>query len=144
MSIANSRNPDEELLKHPDIANVIALAQEDGRQAIKYIRASVTEYKIKPDRIGLMEFSAGGILTMGVALHHDAESRPCFIAPIYGITQNNLVVAKDAAPMFFACAADDELVASKADELYTAWKSAGKNIEFHAYSQDSLGLNRRQ
>jgi acetyl esterase/lipase len=47
-----------------------------------------------------MGFSAGGILTMGVALHNNAESRPDFIAPIYGISLDSLMVPTDAAPMF--------------------------------------------
>jgi acetyl esterase/lipase len=81
---------------------------------------------------------------MGIALNHDAESRPDFIAPIYGLALNNLVVPDDAAPMFFACAADDELVASKAADLYTAWKSAGKSVEFHVYSKGGHGFGMRK
>jgi acetyl esterase/lipase len=144
MGIAMSSNPEEELQKFPYVANIIALAEEDGRQAIKYVRANAAEYKVHPERIGLMGFSAGGILTMGIALNHDAESRPDFIAPIYGLALNNLVVPDDAAPMFFACAADDELVASKAADLYTAWKSAGKSVEFHVYSKGGHGFGMRK
>ena len=120
MGIAAKSNPEEELQNYPNVANVIALAQEDGRQAIKHVRTNAARYKVNPDRIGLMGFSAGGILTMGVALKHDAESRPNFIAPIYGIALNKLNVPDDAAPMFFACTADDAVVAPLADELYEA------------------------
>jgi len=144
MSIANSSNPKEELQKYSNVANVISLAQEDGRQAIKYVRANAAKYKVNPDRIGLMGFSAGGILTMGVALHHDAESRPDFIAPIYGIALDSLVVPADAAPMFFTCAADDGIVAPQAAKLYTAWLSAGKSIEFHVYSKGGHGFGMRK
>lgn len=111
MGIAAKSNPEEELQNYPNVASVIALAQEDGRQAIKHVRTNAARYKVNPDRIGLMGFSAGGILTMGVALKHDAESRPNFIAPIYGIALNKLNVPDDAAPMFFACTADDAVVA---------------------------------
>ena len=144
INIANNSNPVEELQRHSNVARIIALAQEDGRQAIKYVRANAAKYKVNPDRIGLMGFSAGGILTMGVALKHDAESRPDFIAPIYGIALNNLVVPDDAAPMFFACAVDDVIVAAQADKLYTAWKSAGKSIEFHVYSKGGHGFGMRK
>ena len=126
------------------MARVIALAQEDGRQAIKYVRANAAEYKIIPEHIGLMGFSAGGILTMGVALHHNSESRPDFIAPIYGLALNNLVVPDDAPPMFFACAADDGIIAAHADKLYSAWQSAGKSIEFHVYSKGGHGFCMRK
>lgn len=141
---ANSSNMEEELQKHPEIANVIALAVEDGRQAIKHVRTNAAKYKVNPDRIGLMGFSAGGILTMGVALKHDLESRPNFIAPIYGIALNKLNVPDDAAPMFFACTADDAVVAPLADELYTAWQSAKKSIEFHVYSKGGHGFGMRK
>jgi acetyl esterase/lipase len=87
-----------------------------------------------------MGFSAGGILTMGVALHHDAESRPNFIAPIYGISLDSLVVPVDAPPLFFACAADDGLVMEYSDNLYDAWKSANKSVEFHVYTKGGHGF----
>jgi acetyl esterase/lipase len=144
MSIANSSNPEEEMQKYPKVADVIKLAVEDGRQAIKYVRANAAKYKINPEHIGLMGFSAGGILTMGVALKHDAESRPDFIAPIYGLALDNLVVPADAAPMFFACAADDGVVAPQAPKLHSARQSAGKSVEFHVYSKGGHGFGMRK
>jgi acetyl esterase/lipase len=144
MSIASSSNPRAELQKYSNVANVIELAQEDGRHAIKHVRTNASKYKVNPNRIGLMGFSAGGILTMGIALHHDAESRPDFIAPIYGIALDTLAVPVDAAPMFFACAADDQVVAPKAAKLYSAWQSAGKSIEFHVYSKGGHGFGMRK
>jgi acetyl esterase/lipase len=130
----------KELLKDTNVARTIELAKEDGRQAIKYVRANASKYKINPEHIGLMGFSAGGILTMGVALHHDAESRPNFIAPIYGISLDSLVVPVDAPPLFFACAADDGLVMEYSDNLYDAWKSANKSVEFHVYTKGGHGF----
>jgi acetyl esterase/lipase len=130
----------KELLKDTNVARTIELAKEDGRQAIKYVRANASKYKINPEHIGLMGFSAGGILTMGVALHHDAENRPNFIALIYGISLDSLVVPVDAPPLFFACAADDGLVMEYSDNLYDAWKSANKSVEFHVYTKGGHGF----
>jgi acetyl esterase/lipase len=144
ISIANSNKPKEELKKYPKVARVIALAEDDGRQAVKYVRSNASMYKINPDRIGLMGFSAGGIITMGVALHHDNDSRPDFIAPIYGLAMDSLVVPEDAAPMFFTCAADDGIVAPLAPKLFKAWQSAGKSIEFHVYSKGGHGFGMRK
>jgi acetyl esterase/lipase len=144
MTDASRTNDPKELLKDPDVARVIELAKDDGRRAIKYVRANASKYKINPDRIGLMGFSAGGILAIGVALHHDAESRPDFIAPIYGISLDSLIVPTDAAPIFYACAADDEFVALQAAKLFTAWKSAEKSIEFHVYSKGGHGFGMRK
>jgi len=143
MSSGNSNDP-KVFLKDPYAAQVIDLAKEDGRQAIKYLRANAAKYKINPERIGLMGFSAGGILTMGVALKHDSESRPNFIAPVYAFSLDDLNVPEDAAPMFFTCAADDGLIALQADKLYLAWKSAGKSIEFHVYSKGGHGFGMRK
>jgi acetyl esterase/lipase len=144
MTIANSSNPGDELQKYPKVASIIKLAVEDGRQAVKYVRTNASKYKINPQHIGLMGFSAGGILTMGVALHHDAESRPDFIAPIYGLSVDNLVIPDDAAPMFFACSADDAVVAPLATRLYSAWLSAGKSVEYHIYSKGGHGFGMRK
>ena len=140
MANTEKTNDTKELLKNPYVASVIEMAKEDGRQAIKYVRANASKYKINPNHIGLMGFSAGGILTMGVALHHDADTRPDFIAPIYGISLDSLTVPTDAPPMFYTCAGDDGFVASKADKIYSAWKSAGKSIEFHVYSKGGHGF----
>ena len=67
-----------------EMRKVGALGIADGRQAVKVVRQHAAEWGIKPDRIGIMGFSAGGMVTMGVAMDHDAESRPDFAAPIYG------------------------------------------------------------
>nr|WP_319509968.1 alpha/beta hydrolase [uncultured Draconibacterium sp.] len=144
MSVTATGNPEAELAKYPKVENIIALAEEDGRQAVKYIRANAAKYNIKQNRIGIMGFSAGGVVTMGVALKHDAESRPDFVAPIYGFAIEKLVVPEDAAPMFMACAADDANVASKAGGVYKAWLDAGKSVEFHVYSKGGHGFGMRK
>ena len=48
------------------------LASADGRQAMKVVRQHAAEWGIAPDRIGIMGFSAGARVTMGVAMVHDA------------------------------------------------------------------------
>jgi acetyl esterase/lipase len=144
LAIAAHRDPEDERQRHPGLANIIAIAKEDARKAVKHVRANAATYHVNPDRIGLMGFSAGGILTMGVALQHDAESRPDFIAPIYGISHDHLAVPDDATPMFFVCAVDDEVVAPHADKLYNAWRTAGKSVEFHVYAKGGHGFGMRK
>lgn len=145
MMNAGRNNDPNDLLKDSTVARVIELAKNDGRQAIRYVRTNAFKYKINPERIGLMGFSAGGILTMGVALHNDVENRPNFIAPIYGIVLgDNLNVPTNAAPLFFVCANDDDFVASRAANLYTAWRAAGKSVEFLVYSKGGHGFGMRK
>jgi acetyl esterase/lipase len=78
---------------------IASLASADGRQAIKVVRQHAAEWGVKPDRVGIMGFSAGGMVTMGVVMEHDTESRPNFAAPIYGGGTNGAKVPDDAPPL---------------------------------------------
>ena len=92
-----------------------------------------------------MGFSAGGILTMGVVMQHDADSRPDFAAPIYGGSTNGLPVAADAPNLFIAVADDDRAFSASSAKLYLEWKAAGRAAELHIYSKGGhgFGLTRR-
>lgn len=125
---------------NPAREKAIALAVADGRQAVKLVRQRAAEWGIAPDRIGLMGFSAGGMLTMGVVMKHDAESRPNFAAPIYGGNTNGLPVAADAPPLFIAVASDDPIAAVSSAKLYLEWKTAGRSAELHIYAQGGHGF----
>ena len=63
--------------------DLIALAADDGRQAMKLVRERATEFGVRPDRIGMIGFSAGGIVTTEL-LFGPAATRPDFVAIIYG------------------------------------------------------------
>lgn len=80
---------------------------------------------------------------MGVGMRYDARSRPDFIAPIYGIAHERIVVPADAPPLFFACALDDEVVVPHASEICDAWRTAGKSVESHRYSRGGHGFGMR-
>jgi acetyl esterase/lipase len=82
-----------------DLSKPAALGQADGRQAVKVVRENASAWGIKPDRIGIMGFSAGGMVTLGVALRHDAANRPNFAGAIYAPWSGGTVPA-DAPPMF--------------------------------------------
>jgi acetyl esterase/lipase len=59
-------------------------AAGDGQQAVRVVRQSAKKWNLRPDRIGMMGFSAGAIITNGVCAANDPECRPDFAAPIYG------------------------------------------------------------
>jgi acetyl esterase/lipase len=129
-----------------EMKTVRTLAVADGRQAVKVVRRRAAEWGLAPDRIGLLGFSAGAMVTLGVALEHDAESRPNFAAPIYGIDTEGAPVPADAPPLFILCASDDPLLPPAGSaRLYIAWKTAGKPAELHIYAQGGhgFGMNRR-
>jgi acetyl esterase/lipase len=124
-----------------DVRKFSALAVADGRQALKVVRAHAGKWGIKPDRIGIMGFSSGGVVATGVATEHDAAGRPNFAASLYGPVLGSVKVPKDTPPLFICCASDDPLVPSRDSiRLYSAWKAAGKSAELHIYATGSHGL----
>jgi acetyl esterase/lipase len=123
-----------------DMRKIGALAIADGKQAIKVVRQHATKWGIKPDRIGIMGFSAGGMVTMGVVMEHDADSRPDFAAPIYGGGTGGAKVPDDAPPLFILCASDDRLAAAGSARLYAEWKAAGRSAELHIYEKGGHGF----
>lgn len=116
----------------------------DGQQAVRLVRQQAAEWGIDPRRIGMMGFSAGGMLTASVALQHDLASRPDFAAPIYAAPPEVVPVPEDAPPLFLLCAADDDMASEVSTRLYAAWKAAGRPVELHIYSQGGHGFGLRQ
>lgn len=69
----------------------------DAQRAIRYVRAHAADYGIKPDRIGMLGFSAGGHLTSTAETHFDSgdpnaadpidrvSSRPDFAVLCYAV-----------------------------------------------------------
>jgi len=122
-----------------DLSKPAAFGQEDGRQAVKVVREHAAAWGINPGRIGIMGFSAGGMVTLGVALQHDAANRPNFAGAIYAPWSGGTVPA-DAPPMFILVAGDDPLASKGAMETYSAWKAAGIPAELHIYSKGGHGF----
>jgi putative heme-binding domain-containing protein len=124
----------------PDMRKIAALASADGRQAIKVVRRHAAEWGISPDRIGIMGFSAGGMVTMGVVMDHDEDSRPNFAAPIYGGSVGGGKIPADAPPLFVLAANDDQMFSATSARLYSDWKAAGHPVELHIYSKGGHGF----
>jgi acetyl esterase/lipase len=111
---------------------------EDARAAFALVRARRVEWRIDPDRIGMMGFSAGAGTTMAT-LMQAGETRPAFIAPIYG-GMGPVNVPADAPPMFVALAADDPLFAGQGFGLIESWRAARRPVEFHYYQNGGHGF----
>jgi acetyl esterase/lipase len=124
----------------------VPLANADGLAAVEYVRQHAKEFDVLPERVGIIGFSAGGEITDYVALHYAAESRPAFLAPIYGggSTVEGPVPA-DAPPMFIAAASDDALgLAPASVAMYTKWLNAHKPVELHMYAKGGQGFGMRK
>jgi acetyl esterase/lipase len=126
----------------PAESPAIALAQEDGLAAMRYLRAHAGDYGIDPKRIGMLGFSAGGMTAMNVATAYDAASRPDFVGVIYGAAPGR-PVPQDAPPAFVALAANDPLLGHASVPIFEDWRAAGKPVELHVYAAGDHGFGMR-
>jgi acetyl esterase/lipase len=119
--------------------------REDGLEAVRYLRSHAARWKISPDRIGFMGFSAGGYTAVGVALQGDASSRPNLVALIYGTNTGGLTVTASAPPVFIAATSDDPLYALGGSvdgflNTYRAWQQAHIPAELHVFATGGHGF----
>ncbi len=127
--------------QHPDPQEMTArLAPQiaDSRAAFAVIRRRAAEWKVDPDRIGMVGFSAGAMLTMATALVGE-DAKPAFIGDIYGPLAP-VTVPADAPPLFVALAADDPLFGNSGFGLIDSWRAAKKPAELHLYEQGGHGF----
>lgn len=132
-------------------------AAADGSRAVRLIRAHAAEWGVKPDRIGIIGFSAGGEVALLAAARHSAgdpaatdpvarqSSRPDFFAPIYtgGLNRTDFTWSKEATPpAFLSCAYDDRMPEQLA-AFFTTLRQAGVNAELHIYSSGGHGYGMR-
>ena len=110
----------------------------DARAALALIRARAAEWRVDPDRIGMVGFSAGAGLTMATVFA-EGEGEPAFIGNIYGSLEPAQVPA-DAPPLFVALAADDPLFGNSGFGLIESWRAAKRPVEFHLYEQGGHGF----
>lgn len=110
----------------------------DARAAFALVRARSKEWHIDADRIGMVGFSAGAMLTMATTLAGE-DAKPAFIGDIYG-PLSPVTVPADAPPLFVALAADDPLFAHGEFGLVQSWQKAKRPVEFHYYEQGGHGF----
>lgn len=109
--------------KHPAMLN-------DASRAVRTVRANVADWKIDPNRIGILGFSAGGHLVTTLATHWDAgrpdhadpiervSSRPDLVVPIYPVVVMQGPFAHEfCRNCLFGAMPDPELTALYSNEL---------------------------
>ncbi len=120
----------------------LALQLEDTRAAFALIRNRAVEWHIKTNRIGMIGFSAGAMLTLATGLENNG-AKPAFIGIIYG-PLTAVPVQNDAPPMFVALAADDPFFGKDHFDLIDSWRTAKRPVEFHFYEQGGHGFGMYQ
>lgn len=122
------------------LGNIIKMAADDGRRAIEYVRENASKWKIDPDKIGIMGFSAGGMLSLEVAFNHTEKSKPNYIGVIYG-AMGFSGFPTDPMPMFMASSQNEATGAAAA--LYASWCQAKQPAEIHSFTGASHGFGYR-
>ena len=113
---------------------------ERGIAAVKVIRARAADYGVTPDKIVMVGFSAGAIVTSLTALHKDPTARPDYAAPIYGGSLGGVPDVPQGLPPFFLAVAQDDGAASLVDRLYAALLAAGYKPELHRFQSGGHGF----
>ena len=123
----------------PDaMAASIAPQLEDARAAFALIRKRAGEWHVDPNRIGMVGFSAGAMLTLTTALAGQ-DAKPAFIGNIYGPV-GAMTVPADAPPMFVAVAADDPFFGNGETGIIKSWIAAKRPVELHLFEQGGHGF----
>ena len=131
-------------------------AFRDAQRAIRLVRSRSTEWKVAPDRVGVMGFSAGGEIAALMAMKFDDgvagssdpverfSSRPAFQGLVYPGRSGSIQPTKDSPPAFLACGFDDRPDISEGlAQVYLLFKKAGVQTELHVYSGVGHGFGLR-
>lgn len=132
-------------------------AMADTRRALRLVRSRAAEWHIKPNRIGILGFSAGGELAALAAMKSDAgqpaaqdaiertSSRPDFQVLIYPGSSSRFTVEPGMPPAFIALGAKDRPdISLGMAQLYLKYKEAGVPAELHIYSNADHGFGYRR
>jgi endo-1,4-beta-xylanase len=129
-------------------------ALADTQRAIRLVRSRAKEWNVKPDRIGVLGFSAGGALAALADIRFDqgksgssdpveqVSCRPDFVGLVYPgwNPAMDITAPKDAAPAFLTSAGkDDASHARQTVEFYHSLFKAGVPAELHIYAHGGHG-----
>ena len=113
----------------------------DAQQAMRLVRSRASEWNIKPNRVGIMGFSAGGeIAALAETRFTGPETRPDFAVLAYpGVHPDNMTIPKGTPPTFLVVADDDKLATAVA-AYYGKLKTQGVPAEVHIYAKGGHGF----
>jgi acetyl esterase/lipase len=129
--------------------------RQDINRAMRLVRSRAGEFQIDPNRIGILGFSAGGVVVMMVAFDKGdgdpaapdpidrANSRPSFEMMVYpGGDLIPKVIPPDSPPAFLVCANDDQYRCDEATLLLLQkFRDSGVSVEAHFMAQGKHAFN---
>ncbi|HME57787.1 MAG TPA: alpha/beta hydrolase [Terracidiphilus sp.] len=141
-------------------------ALQDAQRALSLVRAHAAEWKIDPNRIGVLGFSAGGHLAAALSTHFEQRlyeaidaadklsCRPDFAVIIYpgylALADKNFAPNPEinptaqTPPQFIVQAEDDPVHVENAVVYFMALKNAKVPAELHIYAQGGHGYGLRR
>jgi acetyl esterase/lipase len=125
----------------------------DGRRAIQLVRARAPEWKLDPNRIGYIGFSAGSNMGRAVVAASGpgdssaadpiarVSSKPDYLALVYGAGRASANESlKDFPPTFLVSAAADQGPSLGNAQLFMDLTRAGAVAEMHIYQKGRHGF----
>ncbi|MBA3667145.1 MAG: alpha/beta hydrolase [Sphingomonas sp.] len=117
------------------------IAVADAEQAMRFVRSHSKQFGIAPDRIGMIGFSAGAMITVIAADASDPSVRPDFAASLYGALLKPSGPSAGAAPLFIVAAQDDpEAPPIRSADMFVRWTNAKVPAELHIYQRGGHGF----
>jgi acetyl esterase/lipase len=121
----------------------------DAQRAIRTVRAKAAEYRVEPDRIGIMGFSAGGHLASTAGTHFGAgnasaadpidraSSRPDFLILGYPVVSFTSNVHRGSMRMLLGDQPDPKLIENLSNELQVTAQTPPTFL-FHTTSDQTV------
>jgi acetyl esterase/lipase len=117
----------------------------DGIQALRVVRAHAAAWKVSPNRIGMLGFSAGAMVTSAALLQPDSSARPNFAALIYGAPFGRMPpIPAKLPPIFMAWAQDDPVALEPVLRFRDALVAAGQKPDLHVFKTGGHGFGLRK
>ena len=117
----------------------------DAIQALKVVRQNAAKWHLAANRVGIIGFSAGGMVASGALLQPDSAARPSFAAMIYGAPFGVMpAIPATLPPIFLAWAADDNVVPKMLPRFRDALTAAGISPEVHVYAKGGHGFGMKK
>ncbi len=139
-------------------------ALQDAQRAMGWLRQRAAEWNIRPDRVGLLGFSAGGHLAVSLALQANLrtyafdrsfdvdDTTPNFVVPVYPAylidkddgfrLRTEFKVTEKSPPLCLVHADDDKGLSTSAGSalLYLEYKKLNRPAELHIYAKGGHGF----
>lgn len=122
------------------VLDVTPMAFADADKAMTIIRTNTQKWGLNPDKIGIMGFSAGSVITLHQIQNHTTDSRPDFAGVIYGGWGNDFKVPEDACALFMCSPTNDIFSTEESMNVFTGYKSLKKPVDLHYFNDCDHGF----